>query len=355
MTLILMILVLLLSFYLMAKLVDEYFIASLDKISTRFKMSNDAAGATLMAMGSSAPELFISIISLVKPGDHASIGLGTIVGSALFNILVISGVSSMVREAKLSWQPVLRDVIFYGISVLLLIATFMVNNTEHAEITVSESSLLVIWYVLYVFAVVRWRKILPYKDLDVIDTEEIEEPKTGVIGFLTRPVDKALAVILPSPEKYFRVFTISIVLIAALSWAMVESAVIISHILDIPEAIIALTVLAAGTSIPDLISSVFVAKQGRGGMAISNAFGSNIFDILVGLGIPWMITIFISGQNVPVLTKSLVNSSIMLFASLIVVFIVIVINKWKVGKFSGGFFLLLYVAYLAWEIGKQYF
>ena len=86
MALILYTLALLVSFYLLAQVCDEYFIKSLDQIAKRFKMSPEAAGATLMAVGSSAPELFVAIIALVRPGGHEAIGMGTIVGSALFLI-----------------------------------------------------------------------------------------------------------------------------------------------------------------------------------------------------------------------------------------------------------------------------
>ena len=104
MTLIVLCLVLLLSFYLIAKVCDEYFIESLDQIAKKLKMSHDIAGATLMAIGSSAPELCIAVIALVKPGNHEAIGMGTIVGSAIFNILVIIGASAVVRNTILKWQ-----------------------------------------------------------------------------------------------------------------------------------------------------------------------------------------------------------------------------------------------------------
>ena len=69
-----------------------------------------------MAVGSSAPELFVAIIALVKPGDHGEIGIGTIVGSAVFNILGIIGAVAVVRRSVLAWQPVLRDMIFYSLA-----------------------------------------------------------------------------------------------------------------------------------------------------------------------------------------------------------------------------------------------
>ena len=88
---------LLLSFYLLAKVCDDYFVESLDEIAKKLKLSSDAAGATLMAVGSSAPELFVAIIAVIRPGDHEQIGMGTIVGSAMFNLVVITGVVGLIK------------------------------------------------------------------------------------------------------------------------------------------------------------------------------------------------------------------------------------------------------------------
>ena len=131
---------------------------------------------------------------------------------------------------------------------------------------------------------------------------------------------------------------------------MVESAVGISQILGIPEVIIALTVLAAGTSVPDMISSMIVAKQGRGGMAISNAMGSNIFDILFGLGVPWIVMLYFSKSAITVSTTNLFSSVILLFATVLVIFFLLLVKKWEIGRKAGYFLIGLYVAYLAWAI-----
>ncbi|MCB0476326.1 MAG: hypothetical protein KDC69_11665, partial [Flavobacteriaceae bacterium] len=106
--LVLMILVMLLAFYLLAEVCDKYFVDSLEKISKRLNLSPEATGATFMAIGSSAPELFVSLMSLFKPGEEA-MGAGTIVGSAIFNVLVITGAAVVVRQAFIIWQPVIRD------------------------------------------------------------------------------------------------------------------------------------------------------------------------------------------------------------------------------------------------------
>lgn len=337
----------LISFYLLARVCDEYFVESLDKIAKKLKMSSDAAGATLMAVGSSAPELFVAAIALLKPGDHAALGMGTIVGSALFNILVIVGAAAIVKKAVLSWQPVVRDMIFYSLSIIMLIVVF-----RDGQVDIKEAGMFIVLYLIYIIAVIKWRKILPYKDVDVIEELEGKIKKSKENGWkkIVQPLNFALDKLFPSAERYYSVFFISISVIAGLSWVLVESAVAISHILRIPEVIIALTVLAAGTSIPDMISSIIVAKQGRGCMAISNAIGSNIFDILICLGLPWLIVLSFSGGTIGVSTENLLSSIILLFATVLVIFFLLLARKWKIGHRAGWFLIGLYVAYVIWAV-----
>lgn len=167
---------------------------------------------------------------------------------------------------------------------------------------------------------------------------------------MTYPIDFILNKIFPSPKNHYATFFISIIIIAALSWVLVESAIGIAHILNISEAIIAVTVLAVGTSVPDLLSSIGVSRQGRGGMAISNAIGSNIFDILIGLGLPFLLIILIDGGSISLDAGNLNMSAWFLLSTIAVMFVLFVINKWVVGKKMGVFLLLLYVAYVVWAI-----
>lgn len=349
MSLILYSLGLLVSFYLLAVVCDRYFVLSLDKIAIRLKMNSDMAGATLMAIGSSAPELFVSFIALFKPGNEA-MGAGTIVGSAIFNILVIIGASAMVRKAFIAWQPVIRDIIFYSLSIIILIYSFW-----DGKITLLESVAFLALYGLYIVAVLQWRKILPYKDdekdpVKVLTEGEGEEIKIkSFFGRFLNSIHSVLDFIFPKQERYWLAFFVSIAFIAGLSWVLVESAVGISIILHIPAVIIGLTVLAAGTSIPDLMSSIIVARQGRGGMAISNAIGSNIFDILIGLGLPWLV-VTIGGKIIPVANENLNSSIILLFATVVAVLGFLIAKKWHINKFAGFGLISIYVFYLLWNV-----
>ena len=222
-------------FVLLARVVDLFFIDSLDKISGDLRLSSDAAGATLMAVGSSAPELFVALFSVLKPGEHQAIGIGSIVGSAIFNLLVIIGAAAIVRKAKLTWQPAVRDFFFYTLAVVLLVLFIW-----DGSFSMTEAIIFLVIYIFYVIAVVYWKKILPYNDLPFDKPEEKVFDKKGIVGMF----DRLMFRIFPKREKYYLIFLLSIFIIAALSWALVELAIIISYALDIPEAIIALTVIA---------------------------------------------------------------------------------------------------------------
>uniref|UniRef100_A0A3Q2CVT8 Sodium/calcium exchanger membrane region domain-containing protein n=2 Tax=Cyprinodon variegatus TaxID=28743 RepID=A0A3Q2CVT8_CYPVA len=108
-------------FHALAIVCDVYFVPSLEKVSENLQLSQDVAGATFMAAGSSAPELFTSLIGVfITKGD---VGVGTIVGSAVFNILVIIGLCGIFsgQPISLSWWPLFRDAVFYILSILVLI------------------------------------------------------------------------------------------------------------------------------------------------------------------------------------------------------------------------------------------
>jgi len=345
--LVLYIIALLISFYLLAHVSDKHFIPALDEISKELKLSDDMAGATLMAIGSSAPELFVALISVLKPGDHIEIGMGTIVGSAIFNILIIIGAVSLVRKSHINWQPVLRDTIFYVLSIVFLLIV-LINGT----ITLWESILFLSLYLIYVYSVVNWKRIFPYKEEEISHIEEEAEQEIHWWNKLFKPINKIVDWLFPSLKHYYVVFFVSIAIIGILCWVLVESAIHISVILNVPEVFIALIVLAAGTSVPDMMSSVIVAKQGRGGMAISNAVGSNIFDILVGLGLPWLLVLPFSQNSIAGSTEYLIGSIFLLLGSVLAVFILLMVYKWKTNPRAGYILIGLYIIFLLWEIFK---
>ncbi|VIO98710.1 Uncharacterized protein BM_BM6350 [Brugia malayi] len=158
-----------------------------------------------------------------------------------------------------------------------------------------------------------------------------------------------------SSKKYFVItFMGSILWIGFFSYLMIWWAKVIGETVGMPDEIMGLTVLAAGTSVPDLISSVIVARKGLGDMAVSSSIGSNLFDICVGLPIPWLLQFAIRWltnsfsaarlDTIPVISKGLVCSVGLLFLMLIVLIVAVKICRWEMNKIFG---IMMIIAYLA--------
>eukprot|EP00064_Thunnus_orientalis_P015360 superscaffoldBa00002835_g15412 len=161
----------------------------------------------------------------------------------------------------------------------------------------------------------------------------------------------------PRWEKYFMLsFILSTVWIAVFSYVMVWMVTIIGYTLGIPDVIMGITFLAAGTSVPDCIASLIVARQGLGDMAVSNTIGSNVFDILVGLGVPWAIqTMCVSyGSEVMINSRGLVYSVVLLLGSVALTVLGIHFNKWRLDVKLGVYVLVLYAIFLCFSVMIEY-
>ncbi len=333
----------------------DYFIVSLEKISIRLKLSSDVAGSTLMAAGSSTPELAVVLFALLKPGHHEAIGAGTIVGSALFNLFVIVGAVTLFHKSKLMPQPLIRDLIFYSVSIVLLVLFF-----RDGEIVLFEALIFVTLYIVYIILMYYWKSLFPnLKDTEeiLLETDEDDLKKRDhssrcSLKSLMKCFDIFLRKVIPEFKNMYFTFGFSLILICAISWLMVESAINISQLLGISEVIIGLTVMAIGTSLPDMMSSIIVAKQGRSGMAINCAIGSNIFDILIGLGLPWLLLLAFSSRSIVVEKDDLGLVLAFLIGSVLILTTIFIINKWNIKKWMGYMFIILYIIYLYWEIHR---
>ena len=376
----------------LALVCDDYFVPSLEKITDKLHMHSDVAGATFMAAGSSAPELFTSIIGVFI--TESDIGLGTIVGSAVFNILFIVGVCGLFAGStlRLSRWPLLRDSMCYLISIAALVAI-----SHDKQVYWYEALVLVCMYLMYVLIMyfnqplqVFFEKLIgshqetpdielngnveqrkqngDFNHNNFAENQEVEvtvhsnSPLSFPQGCISRilwitalPFICLFYLTIPDCrknrwEKWFLVsFFLSVLWIAALSYVLVWMVSIIGFTLGIPDVIMGLTFMAAGSSVPDGISSLIVARQGDGDMAVSNTIGSNVFDILLCLGLPWLLktTIVDLGGYVNVVSGSMLYTSISLFGTVLVTILCVAVNKWYLNKCFGMIFLLLYVVFIA--------
>ncbi len=140
-----------------------------------------------------------------------------------------------------------------------------------------------------------------------------------------------------------------------LSYFMVSWIETIGATLGIPSVLMGLTFLALGTSVPDMLSAIIVAKQGKGDKAVSSSIGSNVFDICVGLAIPWLLFTAIFQEQVVVTANSLLTSIIGLLVAVGLLILIIWLNDWSLSPSSGYFLILLYCAYVGWQAGTTQF
>ena len=344
--------VILISVLVLAVITDRFFIPSLDAISKRLKLSDEVAGASLMAMGSSAPELAIALMALFTGGgQHSDVGIGTIVGSAVFNILVITGLSAVVAGGlHIHIFAVGRDIVYYLISILYLGLVFF-----DGHVSLIEAILGLVGYVVYMGVLIVLKDPEADDEPEPAADEESEASKAPIplwhqfealiIGLLRR--------LTGAPETNFiRSFVVSIILIVALSYLLVESTIVFSAGIGLPPVIVALTLLAAGTSAPDLMASVDVAREGRGGMAVANAVGSNTFDLLVGLALPWTIALSLLGlAGVDVGTGDLWTSIGILVLTTLILFGFLWTER-GLSRREGWFLLLLYAAFVLYTLAS---
>ncbi|XP_036290064.1 sodium/potassium/calcium exchanger 2 isoform X10 [Pipistrellus kuhlii] len=489
-------------FIALAIVCDEFFVPSLTVITEKLAISDDVAGATFMAAGGSAPELFTSLIGVFIA--HSNVGIGTIVGSAVFNILFVIGMCALFsREIlNLTWWPLFRDVSFYIIDLIMLIIFFLDNF-----IMWWESLLLLTAYFVYVIfmkfnvQVERWVKqmisrnkvvkvaapeaqaksstvrdkdepTLPAKprlqrggssaslhnslmrnsifqlmihtldplaegrfrekasilhkiakkkcqvdenerqngaanhvekielpnststevemttssdasepvqngnlshgieavEAQTAETGDEEEDQPLSLGWPSNPRKQVTFLIVlpivfplwltlpdvrkPSARKFFPItFFGAITWIAIFSYLMVWWAHQVGETIGISEEIMGLTILAAGTSIPDLITSVIVARKGLGDMAVSSSVGSNIFDITVGLPLPWLLfTMIHRFQPVAVSSNGLFCAIVLLFIMLLFVILSIALCKWRMNKVLGFIMFGLYFVFLVLSV-----
>lgn len=358
-------------------MVDHFLIPAIYIVKERTRMSDDQAG-TLISFVSSAPELSVAIISLyiavqTNNMDIVSLAAGTVIGSALFSILFIVGASAWYSKKVLSWHSVLRDMLYY-VGAVAAVFVYLMDG----YISFWEAISMLILYGIYILIVSQWQKIgswlekkastnilekellEEHKIMQQLEIESLEEQKAIDIAPWTiqNAIAKIIAYLFFMPHanlawwKIIFNIILSIGGVILFSTLMVEYAVQLAHALAIPEAVIGLTILAAGTSIPDLLASVKTAKEGYGDTAIANAVGSNIFDILGNLGITYTIGTVLTGAALYVKNPNVEASTILLFASSLALIILLFAQRFKLTKVASILLMFAYFVYVGYEVWK---
>ena len=371
----------------LAHLCDRYFVPALETFTERMKMQPEVAGASFMAIGNSAPELFTSLIGVYVSEDD--VGVGTVVGSAVFNILFVIGGCILVSPAVLHVEvyPIVRDASFYVVSLIPLAIVCMDGKVDWYD-----ALILVLLYGLYMLIIYNSRKIeekfyclFPFIARTEASKDEIQLPKVGdkatdvdvpknehkareavenpsevtypfylprnkvkkvmwVIGF---PIIMLFWITIPDAsklkkQKWFPVtFVMCMLYMGSFSYALVYFVTIIGFTFGIPDIVMGLVVIACGCN-PDAIATILIAKHGKGRMSISNCMGANIFHILLSLGIPWLSRTLIThhGESVDILSGSIKFTILMLIGSVVSMIFIFVVSRWRL-RWPAGFLLIL--------------
>ncbi len=286
---------------------SNYLVDGLGVVSRRFMISEAVLGASVAAIGSSAPEFGSSAFSVVQ--GHPAIGLGTIIGSAIFNITVIIGAVALFCKYKLSKRVFYRDGLFYLLTVVITVVSVADGVLTRLEAIIW--TLTFIGYLGWLVYDARRGKPVPREQVKALSTRRAS---IYIIGGLAA--------------------------IAVGAWLLVRSVISIATEAGISETMFSLIVVAVGTSIPDLFTSVQAARKGMSSLAVSNAIGSNIFDILICLGLPMSFRATTSVGDVAGV------SIIYLLVSLLLALLVIRIG-WSLSRRDAGLLLGVYGSYIA--------
>lgn len=301
------------------------------------KIPQSVAGATLAAASSSVPEFGTSVFAILitEGGDYADIGPAVVIGSAIFNVLVIIGVSALFQDLKVARRSYYRDGAFYLITVVLVILAL-----RDGYIQLREAAVALALYGLY-------GAILLY------DTRMHQE-RHAAGSRSSEAKDIASGEILPAWLACSYFFG-GMAIVAVACHFLVDAVVQLSRSTGVPEVVLSVLAVAAGTSIPDCFASIAAARRGNGAMAISNALVSNVFDILVCLGFPLCILgakggryeMGVRGGALDPLGKCVLVVSLLYLLATSIVTLFVLRHKWNVGKGKGLMLIALYLGYCA--------
>lgn len=291
-------------------------------LAERFRVPGFLIGLTIVAVGTSTPELVVSFLSALEgEGDMA---VGNVVGSNLFNVFIILGVCALIRPLPLTRQNIRRDLpvgVAASLVLCAVLADEVLDPTHPARIGRIEGLAMLLLYVLSVWTAARAaRREQPAEDTPAA------RPIAGWLMALM--IVGGLAALVFGGEIFL------------------HNAVAIARKLGVSESVIAITLVAGGTSLPELASSVVSVVKGRPDIALGNVVGSNIANILLILGLCSTVVPLTPGGIDAVTLGAVVLSSLLLFAA------AFTFRRRALDRWEGVLFLAIYGAYLWWLLAK---
>lgn len=268
-------------------------------------------GLTIVAMGTSMPEFFVSLMSAIN--GTPDLAVGNIVGSDIFNALLIVGCAAMVAPITIQHTTVKKDI-----PVAVFASLLLMGMTLDGHISRIDAAILFGVFIAYIGITLRGAKT---------EDDTADEEKKPM------PVLKAVMLVV-----------VGLAGLVIGSDVFVDNATSIAHTMGISDAVIGLTIVAGGTSLPELATSVVAAKKGNSGIAIGNVLGSNVFNILMILGITGLITpMTISGITVIDLAMMVISMILLWLFSF---------TKYRIERWEGVVLTAIFIGYITWLVAN---
>ena len=315
MSILLQILLLVVGFVLLIKGAD-IFVDGASSTAQNFKVSKMLIGLTIVAFGTSAPELAVSISALAN--GSTDMVLGNVIGSNILNILLLLGIGALIHPIRVKANTVRKEMpICLLISTLLAVLFLDISLAGSSEnlITREDGIIMLLFFSVFLYYLISMARQDKAKNKD----EKAEKPQYKL--------GKSLLLVL-----------LGLVGIVAGSELVVSSATEIATVLGVSERVISLTIIAFGTSLPELMTTITASRKGEQDLMIGNIIGSNIFNICIVLGVP----VAIFGTITP---GSFQNLDLIALIGSVVVLLIFARNNHKITRLEGGLMLLLFAAY----------
>jgi cation:H+ antiporter len=304
------------------------------KLALSFGISPLVVGLTIVAFGTSAPEVAVSVVSVLE--GKTDMAMGNVVGSNIFNVLFILGLSALIVPLVVHRQLIRQEVpIMFGVTLLMALMVW------DGRLNLVESSLLVVLLVVYtVFLVVQSRRETAANQAAVqASTQGVDEFEAELQASPPGAWDAKL------PAQLALIAVGLTLLVLGSDW-LVGAAVVFAKALGVSDVVIALTIVAAGTSMPEVATSIAAALKGERDIAVGNVVGSNIFNILGCLGISGVV----AGGAGLVVAPSLLAFDIWVMLAVALACLPMFITGGEIARWEGGVFAGYYVAYVAYLI-----
>lgn len=286
-------------------------------VAERLRIPQLVIGLTIVAIGTSMPEFCVSLVSALK--GTADLAVGNVVGSNIFNSLLIVGITAMVAP-----MTILKSTVRLDIPFALLASVMLAAFCYDGELTRLDAGILFGLFLVFMFITLQHAKRGEKKE----ESEENEDAKERE---RTKAVWKMVALIL-----------VGLACLVLGSNVFVDGATKVAAALGVSDAVIGLTVVAMGTSMPELATSVVAARKGNSGIAIGNVLGSNVFNILLVIGLTGVISpMHIQGITWIDLSMLILSMVLLLLFSY---------TKYTIARWEGAVLTTLFVGYITWVV-----